>query len=72
VVDDSEDTRDIIGVVLTAAGFEVLTATNGLEAIVAAHNVRPAVIVIDANMPVLNGIEATRLLKQHLQLVISL
>lgn len=63
VVDDSEDLRDLMSFALTAAGLDVVTATNGLEAIVAAHNLRPAVVLMDINMPVLDGIESTRLLK---------
>ena len=63
VVDDVEDVRDLIAFVLRAAGFAVRTAVNGLEGLLAAYEMRPAVIVMDLTMPVLNGIEATRLIK---------
>jgi CheY-like chemotaxis protein len=63
VVDDYEDTRELISVVLHDAGFTVRTASNGLEAVIAAYEMRPAVIVMDVTMPVLDGIEATRLIK---------
>lgn len=63
VVDDAEDTRDLVAVTLTASGFQTITAANGLEALIKAHTERPAVILMDVNMPVLNGIEAARLLK---------
>jgi CheY-like chemotaxis protein len=49
--------------VLRDAGFVVRTAANGLEAFIAAYEMQPAVIVMDMTMPVLNGIEATRLIK---------
>ena len=39
------------------------TAGNGLEALLAAYEMKPAVIVMDVTMPVLDGIEATRLIK---------
>lgn len=63
VVDDVEDVRDLLAVVLSAAGFAVRTAVNGLEGLLAAYDMRPRVIVMDLTMPVLNGFEATRLIK---------
>jgi CheY-like chemotaxis protein len=64
VVDDYEDTRAWLGVLLENAGFMVRTASNGLEAVIAAHELQPAVIVMDIMMPVLDGIEAARLIKE--------
>jgi two-component system cell cycle response regulator DivK len=63
VVDDYGDIRDVLARVLEDAGFVVRTAANGLEALIAAYEMRPAVIVMDVSMPVLDGIEATRLIK---------
>jgi two-component system, cell cycle response regulator DivK len=63
VVDDLEDVRDLIALVLRNAGFVVRTAVNGLEALLAAYEMRPDVIVMDLAMPVLDGLEATRLIK---------
>jgi CheY-like chemotaxis protein len=63
VVDDHEDIRDLVARVLQGAGFLVSTASNGLEALIAAYEIRPSVIVMDVTMPVLDGIEATRLIK---------
>jgi CheY-like chemotaxis protein len=63
VVDDAEDVRDLIALVLRNAGFVVRTAVNGLEGLLTAYEMRPDVIVMDLTMPVLNGIEATRLIK---------
>src|SRR6476620_10027748 len=63
VADDYGDIRDVLARVLEDAGFVVRTAANGLEALIAAHEMRPRVIVMDVSMPVLDGIEATRLLK---------
>jgi two-component system, cell cycle response regulator DivK len=63
VVDDYQTVRDVIATVLRGAGFFVRTASNGLEALLAAYEMRPAVIVMDVTMPVLDGIEATRLIK---------
>ena len=63
VVDDYGDVRDVLAGVLEDAGFLVRTAANGLEALIAAYEMRPGVIVMDVSMPVLDGVEATRLIK---------
>jgi two-component system cell cycle response regulator DivK len=63
VVDDYEEVRELMSAVLQDAGFVVRTAANGLEALIAAYEMRPAVIVMDVTMPVLDGFEATRLIK---------
>ena len=63
VVDDYGDVREVLARVLEDAGFVVRTAANGLEALLAAYEMRPGVIVMDVSMPVLDGIEATRLIK---------
>jgi CheY-like chemotaxis protein len=63
VVDDYGDVREELAIVLQEAGFVVRTAANGLEALLTAHEMRPAVIVMDLTMPVLDGIQATRLIK---------
>jgi CheY-like chemotaxis protein len=63
VVDDVEDVRDLVALVLRRAGFLVRTAVNGLEGLLTAYEMRPDVIVMDLTMPVLDGLEATRLIK---------
>jgi two-component system, cell cycle response regulator DivK len=63
VADDYRDVRDQLARVLEDAGFVVRTAANGLEALIAAYEMRPGVIVMDVTMPVLDGIETTRLIK---------
>jgi CheY-like chemotaxis protein len=63
VADDYGDVRDVVARILKGAGFHVGTASNGLEALIAAYEMRPRVIVMDVSMPVLDGVEATRLIK---------
>jgi CheY-like chemotaxis protein len=63
VVDDHEDARELIARVLRDAGFLVRTAVNGLDALIAAYEMQPTVIVMDMTMPILDGFEATRLIK---------
>jgi CheY-like chemotaxis protein len=63
VVEDHDDSRELVAHILRGAGFLVRTAANGLEGVFAAHEMRPHVIVMDVDMPILDGIEATRLIK---------
>jgi len=63
VVDDYADSREWLALLLLDAGFIVRTAANGLEAVLAAHRLQPTVILMDLAMPVLNGMEAARLIK---------
>ena len=63
IVDDSDTNRELTSAILEDAGFDVLTATNGLEGVIAAHYARPSVILMDLTMPVLNGLEAARLIR---------
>ena len=63
VVDDSPDNLEMVAILLENSGYEAITANNGLEALIVAHYSRPSVILMDLSMPVLNGIEAARVLK---------
>ncbi|CAN5889559.1 hypothetical protein BH24ACI4_BH24ACI4_27940 [soil metagenome] len=63
VADDYDDTRELVSLVLHQAGFTVRTAANGLEAVIAAYEMRPAVIIMDLTMPMLDGVQATRVIK---------
>jgi CheY-like chemotaxis protein len=63
VVDDSKDGLETVALFLELSGFHAITAENGLEALIAAHYARPDVAVLDVAMPVLNGLEAAKLLK---------
>ena len=63
MVDDYDDVRAFVAQVLQNGGFVVRTAANGLEALFTAYEMRPSVIVMDVTMPVLDGIESTRLIK---------
>jgi CheY-like chemotaxis protein len=59
VVDDDRDIRDVLSEVLGDAGYAVITARNGQEALdhLVVGGVRPAVILLDLMMPVMNGWE---------------
>ncbi len=59
LVDDHDDIRDLFTKQLQKRGFAVITASNGLEAVLAAAQSAPSLILMDINMPELDGIEAT-------------
>ena len=64
VVDDSDDLRELIVTHLQRRGYKTLEATNGLEAIEQAHESSPELILMDINMPLLDGLSATRIIRQ--------
>ncbi len=62
-VEDNDDNLYMLHRRLSRAGFEVKIATNGAEAVEWAKTLLPDLIVMDLNLPKLNGWEATRQLK---------
>jgi len=55
VVDDDRDIRGVVADVLRGEGYDVLTACDGLEALVVASQQQPDVILLDLMMPVMSG-----------------
>ena len=63
VVDDFADNREMYSEYLSFSGYEVIEAKNGIEAIEAAQQRMPDIIIMDLSLPVMDGWEATRRLK---------
>ena len=55
VVEDDADTRELIQLNLELAGYDVITATNGREALEIVRSTTPAAILLDLMMPELDG-----------------
>ena len=70
VVEDERDTRFILEKLLTKNNFEVLTANNGQEALVALETFEPKVILADWTMPVMDGLELCNQIKNNEKLKI--
>ena len=68
VVEDQEDNRTILRDLLTHAGFTVLEAVTGEEGVRAAEAHRPDLILMDIQLPVVDGYEATRRIKARPEL----
>jgi len=65
VVDDYSDNRTLLSSWLRAKGYKVIEAQDGKEGVLQANRSNPDLILMDLAMPVLDGIEATRQIRQR-------
>jgi CheY-like chemotaxis protein len=65
VVEDHDDTREMLHILLETWGCRVVEACNGLEAVEAASRERPELILMDSRLPLLDGLEATRRIREN-------
>ena len=67
IVDDREDNRQLLVKILSSLGFGVQEASNGYEAIEMWENWQPHLILMDLRMPVMDGYEATKEIRNRIQ-----
>lgn len=65
VVDDNEDGRESLGLFLRLRGHDVRVAADGIEAVEAALEFRPDMILLDLGLPRLDGYEAARRIREQ-------
>ena len=63
IVDDDKDILTFLSYNLHKEGYRIFTATDGEEAIAQVKKIQPSLILLDVMMPVLDGIEACRLIR---------
>ncbi len=64
VAEDERDIRELVAFTLEFAGFDVVLATNGAEAVALAREVRPDLVLMDVRMPRMTGYQACEALKE--------
>jgi two-component system cell cycle response regulator DivK len=64
LVEDTEDNRFMMRRLLEIEGYRVVEARNGEEAVKAAQTEKPNLILMDLSLPVIDGLAATRLIRQ--------
>jgi len=60
IVDDDEALLDMLTIYFLGSNYEVDTATNGTDALIAVARQGPDVVLVDINMPRMNGVEALK------------
>jgi two-component system alkaline phosphatase synthesis response regulator PhoP len=68
IAEDEPDIRDLVAFTLRFAGYEVVAANNGEEAVQTASRVSPDLILMDVRMPRMTGYDACRAMKANPEL----
>jgi len=66
IVEDNEDNLELGLKILNRAGYTAISAANGEEGVRLAEEVKPGLVLMDMSLPVMDGWEATRQIKQRL------
>lgn len=65
VVDDTDDIREVVAKLLQRKGFDVTTAAGGKQGVIQAASDQPDLILMDLNMPDMDGWQATRTIRDE-------
>jgi CheY-like chemotaxis protein len=66
IVEDQSDSRNFMKVLIESYGCEVIEATDGEEAVQLAHYGKPNLILMDISMPEMDGLTATKIIRETL------
>lgn len=69
IVDDEFDIVDVLGDLLTAEGYQVVTAANGREGLMRLHDSAVDLVLLDCMMPIVDGPEMLRIMREDENLV---
>lgn len=64
IADDDESIRKLTKRYFEERGFEVITVVNGQEAVIKEEEIRPDLVILDVEMPVMNGFEACKIIRE--------
>ncbi|MBI4445118.1 MAG: response regulator [Acidobacteria bacterium] len=64
IVEDDADSRSLLKAIVESSGMQAVEACNGVEAIEVASRLNPSLILIDLCLPEMDGLEATRRIRQ--------
>ena len=67
VVEDDESIRELVDVILSGAGYEGVTATDGAAALQVVGTTRPDLVLLDMRMPIMDGWEFARQYRARLE-----
>jgi len=65
VIEDQEDNRRIMHDLFTSKGYEVIEAVNGIDGVAVAETYHPDLILLDIQLPGIDGYEVTRRIKTN-------
>jgi PleD family two-component response regulator len=68
IVDDQKDTGTALERLLRYAGHEAVSVTGGAEALAMLHLRKPSLMILDVNMPEMDGLTVLRTIKEHEEL----
>jgi two-component system, cell cycle response regulator DivK len=65
LVEDNEMNRDMLSRRLIRKGHEILTAIDGEEGVRMTEEIKPDLVLMDVSLPIIDGLEATRRIRNH-------
>ena len=65
IAEDFEDNRIALKLILNHAGFDVIEACDGRQAVEAVHREKPDLVLMDVTLPIIDGLQATREIRAH-------